>query len=40
GFLPITGVPLVLVTYGGSSILSTMTALGIIQSVYSRRFMF
>lgn len=40
GFLPITGVPLVLVTYGGSSILSTMTALGILQSVYSRRFMF
>lgn len=40
GFLPITGVPLVLVTYGGSSILSTMTALGILQSIYSRRFMF
>lgn len=40
GFLPITGVPLVLITYGGSSILSTMTALGIIQSIYSRRFMF
>lgn len=40
GILPITGVPLVLVTYGGSSILSTMTALGILQSIYSRRFMF
>jgi rod shape determining protein RodA len=40
GMLPITGVPLVLVTYGGSSILSTMTALGILQSIYSRRFMF
>lgn len=40
GFLPITGVPLVLVTYGGSSILSTMTALGILQNIYSRRFMF
>lgn len=40
GFLPITGVPLVLVTYGGSSILSTMMALGVLQSVYSRRFMF
>lgn len=40
GFLPITGVPLILITYGGSSILSTMTALGIIQSIYSRRFMF
>jgi rod shape determining protein RodA len=40
GLLPITGVPLVLVTYGGSSVLFTMAALGILQSVYSRRFMF
>lgn len=40
GFLPITGVPLILVTYGGSSIIATMTALGILQSIYSRRFMF
>lgn len=40
GFLPITGVPLILVTYGGSSVLVTMTALGILQSIYSRRFTF
>jgi rod shape determining protein RodA len=40
GFLPITGVPLILVTYGGSSIVSTMIALGILQSIYSRRFRF
>ncbi len=40
GLLPITGVPLVLVSYGGTSILCTMTALGILQSIYSRRFMF
>lgn len=40
GFLPITGVPLILISYGGSSILSTMAALGILQSIYSRRFMF
>ena len=40
GLLPITGVPLILVTSGGSSILTTMAALGIIQSVYARRFMF
>lgn len=40
GILPITGVPLVLISYGGSSVLSTMMALGILQSVYSRRFMF
>ncbi len=40
GFLPITGVPLVLLTYGGSSLVSTMTALGILQSIYSRRYIF
>lgn len=40
GFFPITGVPLVLVSYGGTSIWATMAALGILQSVYSRRFMF
>lgn len=38
--LPISGVPLIFVTYGGSSILTTMGALGILQSIYSRRFMF
>lgn len=40
GLMPITGVPLILVSYGGSSILLTMAALGILQSIYSRRFMF
>ena len=40
GFLPITGVPLVMITYGGSSVLTVMIALGILQSIYSRRFMF
>ncbi len=38
--LPVTGVPLILVSYGGSSIFVTMAALGILQSIYSRRFMF
>jgi len=40
GFLPITGVPLVMVTFGGSSVLSTMASLGILQSVYARRYRF
>lgn len=40
GLLPITGVPLTLVTYGGSAVFSSMAALGILQSIYSRRFMF
>ncbi len=38
--LPISGVPLILLTYGGSSLLTTMAALGLLQSIYSRRFMF
>ncbi|MCH9609711.1 MAG: Peptidoglycan glycosyltransferase MrdB [Chlamydiales bacterium] len=38
--LPVTGVPLILVSYGGSSVCVTMAALGILQSIYSRRFMF
>ncbi|NGX32131.1 MAG: Rod shape-determining protein RodA [Candidatus Anoxychlamydiales bacterium] len=40
GFLPISGVPLILISYGGNSILTTMAALGILQSIYSRRFRF
>ena len=38
--LPISGVPLIFVTYGGSSVVTTMAALGLLQSIYSRRFMF
>ena len=40
GCFPITGVPLLLMSYGGSSMVTTMMALGITASVYSRRFMF
>lgn len=40
GLLPITGFSLVMVSYGGSAVISTMGALGILQSIYSRRFMF
>jgi rod shape determining protein RodA len=40
GLLPISGVPFIFVTYGGSSLMTTMAALGILQSIYSRRFMF
>lgn len=40
GLMPITGVPLVLVTYGGSSTLVTMAALGVLQSIFARRFLF
>lgn len=40
GFLPISGVPLIFISYGGNSILTTMASLGMLQSIYSRRFMF
>ncbi|WP_213358303.1 FtsW/RodA/SpoVE family cell cycle protein [Chlamydiifrater phoenicopteri] len=38
GILPITGVPLVLISYGGSSVIATMASLGLLQSIYARRF--
>lgn len=40
GLLPIVGVPLPLLSYGGSSMVTFMTSLGIVASVGSRRFMF
>jgi rod shape determining protein RodA len=38
--LPISGVPLLFVTYGGSSLVTTCAGLGLLQSIYTRRFMF
>lgn len=40
GLLPIVGVPLPLLSYGGSSMLTTMTGMGIISSVAYRRYIF
>jgi rod shape determining protein RodA len=40
GLLPIVGVPLPLLSYGGSSMLTTMTGLGLISSVAYRRYLF
>ncbi|MEC8306740.1 MAG: FtsW/RodA/SpoVE family cell cycle protein [Chlamydiota bacterium] len=40
GMMPISGVPLPLISYGGSSLISMMCALGILQSIYARRFIF
>ncbi|MCU0857718.1 MAG: rod shape-determining protein RodA [Pontiellaceae bacterium] len=36
GIMPITGVPLPLMSYGGTFMVCTMTALGLVQSVYLR----
>jgi len=40
GLLPIVGVPLPLLSYGGSSMLTTMTGLGLISSTAYRRYLF
>ncbi len=40
GLLPIVGIPLPLVSYGGSSMLTTMTGLGLASSVAYRRYIF
>jgi rod shape determining protein RodA len=38
GILPVVGVTLPLISYGGSSLLPTMVALGIVMNVSVRRF--
>lgn len=38
GLMPITGLPLPLISYGGSFMMGTMLAIGLIQSVYIRRY--
>jgi rod shape determining protein RodA len=40
GILPIVGIPLPLISYGGSSLMTTMACLGIVSSVSLRRFLF
>jgi len=40
GLLPVVGIPLALFSYGGSSVISTMAAMGLIMNVSMRRFMF
>ena len=40
GLMPIVGVPLPLLSYGGSSMVTFMISLGIVASVGNRRFMF
>ncbi len=40
GLLPVVGIPLPLLSYGGSGLLTTMVALGVISSVSYRRYLF
>jgi rod shape determining protein RodA len=36
GIMPITGIPLPLMSYGGSSVLTTLMAIGLLQSIHAR----
>jgi rod shape determining protein RodA len=36
GIMPITGIPLPLLSYGGSSVITTLLAIGLLQSVYAQ----
>jgi rod shape determining protein RodA len=38
GIMPITGIPLLFVSYGGSALISSMTGIGLALSVHVRRF--
>lgn len=40
GLLPIVGIPLPLLSYGGSNMLTTMAMLGLVSSVSYRRYLF
>jgi rod shape determining protein RodA len=37
GLIPVAGVPLPFLSYGGSSMVAMLVAVGIVQSVYLRR---
>jgi rod shape determining protein RodA len=38
GIMPITGIPLLFMSYGGSALISAMTGIGLALSIYVRRF--
>jgi rod shape determining protein RodA len=40
GLMPVVGIPLVLFSYGGSSVVSTMIGMGLLMNISMRRFMF
>ena len=40
GLLPVVGIPLLLFSYGGSSLISTMAGMGLLMNISMRRFMF
>lgn len=40
GLLPVTGIPLPFMSYGGTSLVVTMGMMGLLQNIYMKRFMF
>jgi rod shape determining protein RodA len=40
GLMPVVGIPLVMMSYGGSSTISTMAGMGLLMNISMRRFMF
>jgi rod shape determining protein RodA len=40
GLMPVVGVPLPLISYGGSSSLTTMVGIGLLMNISMRRFLF
>jgi rod shape determining protein RodA len=40
GLMPVVGIPLVMFSYGGSSVLTTMASMGLLMNISMRRFMF
>ncbi len=38
GIMPITGIPLPFVSYGGSSLIASFMAIGLLENVHMRRF--
>jgi rod shape determining protein RodA len=40
GLLPVVGIPLVMFSYGGSSVISTMAGIGLLMNISMRRFTF
>jgi rod shape determining protein RodA len=38
GIMPITGIPLPFLSYGGTSILASFGAIGLLESIHMRRF--
>jgi rod shape determining protein RodA len=40
GLLPVVGIPFVMFSYGGSSLVSTMAGMGVLMNISMRRFMF